>query len=114
MGKLNELAEKCYSISETRRSNGAKLENGFGALKDCASEVVEAERARVGMMDAFAVGDLSDSEMVALRDGFAEELADIIICVLVSAQQFNIDIDKALEDKVIKNLKRSVGKGDKV
>ena len=48
------------------------------------------------------------------RDNFEEELADVVIRVLDLAGGLGIDLDKALQDKLLKNRQRSYRHGNKV
>ena len=105
---LNELSKIAFNISEERQKHGAfgKHENSVqNLLKYCAGEVVEA-------MEAYK--DYNDIESAQDKKGFASELADVIMCVLIVAGKMNIDIEKAVNDCVEKNYKRASGNGDKL
>ena len=48
------------------------------------------------------------------HDNYAEELADVVICVLIAAYDDNIDIEAAINSKMQKNAQRAALEGDKL
>lgn len=105
---LNELSKVAFNISEERQKHGAfgKRENSVqNLLKYCACEVIEA-------MEAYK--DYNDIESAQDKKEFADELADVIMCVLIVAGKMNIDIEKAVKDCAEKNYKLASGNGDKL
>lgn len=111
---LNKLAEECKQIAKLRISNGAKIEPPENALKGCAGEVIEAVQAKKDVENYYKYLDYPDDRLNILFSSYAEELADIIICVLVTANNDGIDIEKSILDKIEKNKLRAEGKGDKL
>lgn len=94
---LNELKKKAHENSKKRAENGGtKPLNTFNLLKHCATEVVEATEAHE-----------------KYSDYFSDELCDIICCVLIIAENEQIDIEQALLKCIEKNRKRAEGIGDK-
>lgn len=111
---LNKLAEECKQIAKARVSNGADIEPPENALKACAGEVIEAVQAQKDAENYYKYLDYPDDRLDRLFSSYAEELADIIICVLVTASNDGIDIEKAVLDKIEKNKLRAERKGDKL
>jgi len=102
---LNEAALNALFIAKVREENGAdvKLEDIF---KHTGGELIEATEARARWE---ANGFLSQE----LKNDFAEELADVLICVLIAAKRDNIDIESAVNLKMQKNAQRAALEGDK-
>ena len=48
------------------------------------------------------------------KEDYAEELADVVICVLIAAYEDNIDIEQAINSKMQKNAQRAALEGDKL
>ena len=96
MINLNELKKKAYEHSKKRAENG-----GTKPLKHCATEVIEATEA------------YSECRFEEDTIHFEAELADIICCVLIIAENEKIDIEQALLECIEKNRKRAEGTGDK-
>lgn len=98
---VNELSKLCYEIALKRQNNGgAKVAD---ILKHLAGEVVEAQ-------EAFILWKYDAHD----PNKYAEELADVIFCALIAAGRDEIDIKKAIADKLEKNKKRAQGLGDKI
>ena len=100
--KLNECAQNALSTAAKRERNGADVKIN-GILKHCAGEVVEAQEARSYWL-------LSDSN----ADAYAEELADVVICVMIAAANDGVDLEKAINNKMRKNAARAAMQGDKL
>lgn len=99
---LNELKKKAYEYSKKRAENGGtKPLNTFNLLKHCATEVIESTYA------------YSECRFEEDTIHFEDELADIICCVLIIAENEKIDIEQALLKCIEKNRKRAEGTGDK-
>lgn len=102
---LNELCKVALANAEQRQKNGGHIKaDTRSMLKHCATEVVEA-------MEAYT---LSMTRYGCIDQQFADELADIICCVLIIAGQEEIDIEKAIASCMEKNRKRAEGTGDKL
>ena len=86
---LNEASQKAYEIAKKR---GIR-ETTFEALKHCAGEVLEA----VESYTKYVYSPIEET------DNFPAELADIVICVLSISAQENIDIEQAIERKMLIN-----------
>lgn len=86
---LNEASQKALEIAEERGIH----ENTMEALKHCAGEVLEA-------VESYTRFVYSPKEE---QDNFADELADIIICVLSVSAFENIDIEQAISRKMLIN-----------
>ena len=69
-----------------------KLGEEFGEL--CQEVLFHSSLQRKNKMDKFK------------KENLSEEFADVIICTMLLAQEMNIDIEKALEDKIKKIDKR--------
>ena len=102
---LNGLCKTAFEIAKARQKNVSNI-NVYtpNMLKHCATEVIEA-------MEAYS---LSMPRYGCINQQFADELADIICCVLIIAGQEEIDIEKAITRCIEKNRKRSEGTGDKL
>lgn len=111
---LNKLAKECKLIAYERYANNANVANPDDCLKQCASEVVEAEEAKIKAYNCYKYLDYPTSELDNLVKSYGEELADIIICVLITASVDGIDIEKAVLNKIEKNKLRAEGRGDKL
>ena len=100
--KLNECAQNALYTAAKRQYNGAnvKIET---ILKHCAGEVIEAAEARSYWL-------LNDSN----KDAYAEELADVVICVMIAAANDGVDLEKAINNKMRKNAARAAMQGDKL
>lgn len=100
MLNLNDLAEQSLAIAKQRGLNTDTV----STLKHCAGEVVEATEAFVHEQMA-SNGYSAEQYKVA----FASELADIIICVLTASAKEGIDIEKAVNEAMMKNAQRAYG-----
>jgi NTP pyrophosphatase (non-canonical NTP hydrolase) len=78
-------------------------------LKHCAGEVVEATEAYSSISSTDNIRE-AGRIWVEKQNNFADELADIICCVLTICGHENIDIELALTKCMEKNFKR--GKQD--
>ena len=108
---LNQMAENMFNVTLQRQKNGANINtNPLAMLKHCATEVVEATEA-YSKIKYFPQLNLNEQEIE--KEHFAEELADIIACVLITSDFLGIDIEKALRECYEKNKARAEGKGDK-
>ena len=99
---LNEAAENAYKSALQRQHNGADVKVAE-ILKHCAGEVIEAQ-------EAFILWKYDAHDPVK----YAEELADVIICALIAAGRDEIDIEKAVNEKMQKNAQRAAMLGDKL
>lgn len=97
---LNETAENAHRTAiERERNGGPKIRD---ILKHAAGEVIEAAEARVR----------SGYEMQG--DEYGEELADVIICILIAAYEDGVDIENAVNEKLRINAQRAAMQGDKL
>lgn len=103
---LNEIAENAHRTAITRECNGGAVKIR-DILKHTAGEVVEAAQAR----ESWASVDYIDG---IDKEDYAEELADVLICVLIAAYDDNIDIEQAINSKMQKNAQRAALEGDKL
>lgn len=103
---LNEIAENAHRTAITRERNGGAVKIR-DILKHTAGEVVEAAQAR----EAWASVEYIDG---IDKEDYAEELADVVICVLIAAYDDNIDIEQAINSKMQKNAQRAALEGDKL
>lgn len=99
---LNEAAENAYKSALQRQHNGADVKVAE-ILKHCAGEVIEAQ-------EAFILCKYDAHDPVK----YAEELADVIICALIAAGRDEIDIEKAVNEKMQINAQRAAMQGDKL
>lgn len=84
----SQLRGKFYTISD----DSTEL-----FFKDLAGEVTEATAA--GIL-------YNDSGRTRGKDELAEELADVIITTMVIAARFDVDLEKAVIDKLAYNIGR--------
>ena len=112
---LNETARTALKISLQRRDNGAFGKNR-DVLKHAAGELAEAIVAREKLYYSIGKSTLFDevSETDKQHEALGEELADVIICILVQAAINQINIEKAVIDKMEKNRLRAEKQGDKL
>ena len=89
---LNEASQKALEIAEKRGIHETTIE----ALKHCAGEVVEA-------VNAYNDWTYMQAEEIE----FERELADIVICVLSISAKENINIEKAIANKMLINEGRA-------
>ena len=105
MINLNILSQEAYRISRKREQHGAvKIKD---ILKHCAGEVVEAAEARAAWESVEYFDGLD-------KESYSEELADVIICVMIAAARDGIDLESAINHKMIVNLQRAQMEGDKL
>lgn len=105
---LNDLAEEVYSINLT---NGwFDRDRAFGddiaLINSEAAELYEIHRAGIPLNRTW----WDDGKM----QGGPSELADIIVRVLDTAKRYNVDIGKAVRDKLENNERRGYRHGNKV
>lgn len=102
---LNSLCKTAFEIAKARQENGSNV-NVYtpNMLKHCATEVVEATEAYTNSTIRYG----------SINQQFADELADIICCVLIIAGREEIDIEKAVNSCIEKNRKRAEKTGDKL
>ena len=106
---LNYLCKMSYENAKKRAEHEPTIRiDPVSTIKHCAGEVVEAGEA----LTLYAVCKHEGSEAVnnKTKEAFADELADIICCVLTICGHENIDIELALTKCMEKNYKR--GKQD--
>lgn len=96
MLNINDLAEQAHTLAERR---GYKTDV-FSCLKHCAGEVTEAVEANTIYN---RTGEKAD------QNHLAEELADIIICALTASAEEEIDIERAVNEAMLKNARRAYG-----
>ena len=99
MLNINDLAEQAHTLTERR---GLKTDV-FSCLKHCAGEVTEAVEANTVYN---RTGEKAD------QNHLAEELADIIICALTASAEEEIDIERAVNEAMLKNARRAYGEKD--
>ena len=96
MLNINDLAEQAHTLTERR---GIKTDV-FSCLKHCVGEVAEAVEANTVYNKT---GEKAD------QNHLAEELADIIICALTASAEEEIDIERAVNEAMLKNARRAYG-----
>lgn len=99
MLNINDLAKQAHTLSERR---GYRTDV-FSCLKHCAGEVTEAVEANTVYNKT---GEKAD------QNHLAEELADIIICALTASAHEEIDIERAINESMLKNARRAYGTED--
>ena len=99
MLNINDLAKQAHTLTERR---GYKTDV-FSCLKHCSGEVTEAVEANTVYNKT---GEKAD------QNHLAEELADIIICVLTASAEEEIDIERAVNEAMLKNARRAYGTKD--
>ena len=99
---LNYLCKMAYENAKKRAEHEDKIKlPTFDTLKHCAGEIVEATDAYI-----YYNGNKNGTTKAV----FADELADVVCCVLTICGQENIDIELALTKCMEKNFMR--GKQD--
>lgn len=94
---LNYLCNMAYENARKRAEHEPTIRIDVrNTLKHCAGEVTEATEAYVRF-------HLKEDET---KEDFADELADIVCCVLTICGQLNIDIELALTKCMEKNFRR--------
>lgn len=104
MINLNDVAKQAHTLVELR---GYKTD-AISCLKHCAGEVVEATEAYMDFAPASSLND-AISVLLKVREEFAMELADIIICALTASAEYHIDIEEAINKSMQKNARRAYG-----
>ena len=99
MLNINDLAKQAHTLTERR---GYKTDV-FSCLKHCSGEVTEAVEANTIYNKT---GEKAD------QNHLAEELADIIICALTASAEEEIDIERAVNEAMLKNARRAYGTKD--
>lgn len=99
---LNDAAENAYKTAIQRQKNGASV-SITDVLKHAAGEIMEAQEAYI----YFRYEDDKATQ-------YAEELADVILCILIAARRDGIDIEKAVSEKMRINAQRAARQGDKL
>lgn len=98
---LNYLCKMSYENAKKRAEYEPTIRVGVrDTLKHCAGEVVEATEAYERFIH----------RIDETNEAFADELADIVCCVLTICGKENIDIELALTKCMEKNFRR--GKRD--
>ena len=105
---LNEAAEASFDVLKTREANGAVniSTEPWRMLEHMAGEVMEVSNAYSCYLARH--GDK------VFQNSLAGELADVIICAMCFAVQFDIDIEEAVEAKMRLNERRAQKQGDKL
>lgn len=120
---LNEISKISHENVKKRQANGGNVKTDTRSmLKHCATEVVEATEAYYlqtyeSLTDAKEHLETDEyAQQVYYEDKahFASELADIICCCTIIAEEEGINLDKAVADCLEKNRKRAEGTGDKL
>ena len=102
---LNQLAVESWEIAQKRGEHGLATDM-TGILKHASGEIIEA-------LESFK--DLCEYCSEEYTEDFANELADVIVCILIAAgSTIGVDIEKAVLRTVEKNRKRAEGIGDKL
>lgn len=109
---MNDLAYKMRNVAHAQKMNGANIDTDtFMMLRHCAKKVVEAQTAFDQFKFTKEILNLNDShikECEKLYKDFISEIADIIACVLiVCANEPTINIEKAMQDCLEKNLAKT-------
>ena len=91
---LKSASERAYEIAEKRGQYKKDGQDVLRGLKHCAGEVLEANEA---------YNNWSYINKDDLKEMFADELADIVICVLSISAEENIDIENAIARKMLIN-----------
>ena len=103
---LNEMSLNAHLVAKKREENGANVKL-CDLFKHLAGEVVEAN-------EAFTKWECNGRLSQELKSEDAEELADVLLGVLIAAGRDNIDIESAVNSKMQKNIKRAALEGDKL
>jgi len=91
---LNNIARQSLKIAEHR-----KLEtDALSCLKHCAGEIAEATQA---------VDNYQSCVCEETEKQMADEIADVIMCMLTLSAEMCIDIEKAILNCLEKNRKRA-------
>lgn len=110
MNDLNELRDEIYSdavahglwdgdyLRKTPRSNDCLRDSGILQIYKIIN--TERELARINATFRVFLENQELLESVLVEDHFAEELADVIITALSAAGYLDIDIDKAVREKM--------------
>ena len=103
---LNKMAELAYSVTKKREANGAEISvDTFDMLKHAAGEIIEATESYT---------DLAYEQTHECFERFQNEVADVVMCCLIIAENTQFDMEKALHRVMEKNKKRAEKQGDKL
>ena len=105
---LNEAAEASLEVLKTREANGAVniSTEPWRMLEHMASEVMEVS----GAYSCY----LAQHGDKVFQNLLAGELADVIICAMCFAAEYDVDIEEAVEAKMRLNERRAQRQGDKL
>ena len=95
---LNEASQWAFETSKKRNQYKDDGTDVMRCLKHCAGEVIEA-------MDAY--GSWCNEDYLTTKEDFADELADVIICILSVSGSEGIDIEQAISRKMLINEGRA-------
>ena len=115
MKGLNELSKEALRVAEKRIANGSAMTEDN--LKHASEEVVEAVSARENYKHEKNLSNYTyvrESDLLADKFDFADDLMDVIVCVLIECAKYNIDVEESLTRCMEKNRKRAEGIGDKL
>ena len=93
---LSYIAERAYQNHKNKGFKNEHLAIQAMLIVTELAEVVEADRKQEG------------------AERIGEELADVILRTVILAKQLNIDLEKAIEAKMIKNEGRTYKHGGKL
>lgn len=104
---VNEIAQKAYTTALKRFKSGNCKTNPhdtIAMLKHCVEEVIEVTEAYINWQ--LCDGDCSTQIYADEKFDFAIELMDVVVCALITAHYNGIDVEKVLNDCMVKNVKR--------
>lgn len=105
---LNEAAEASFEVLKRREANGAVniSTKPWRMLEHMASEVMEVSGAY-----SCYVAQHGDK---VFEEAMAGEIADVVICAMCFAAEYDIDLEAAIKAKMRLNEKRAQKQGDKL
>ena len=105
---LNEAAKASLEVLKRREANGAASTSAktWQMIKQMASNVIDVSEAYDDYLIRF--GDKIS------RKSLASGLANVIISALCFAAEYDVDIDKAVQNKMRLNERRVNKQGDKL
>ena len=115
---LEKAQITCFNTAKKREHNGGTVKvTPESMLKHCATELVEAAIAEAAFSKAktefYGCGDY-DERIKPVVQEYEDELADVIVCILIAAECDGLDMDAAIRRCIKKNKNRAELKGDKL
>lgn len=109
----NLVAQDAFKIATLRGQIPAK-NSCIASIKYLAGEMIELAEAAKAFLIEEEAEEQNTEALGQTKSHLAEELADIIICAMSISAQLGIDLESAVNEKMVVNLKRALDKKQKI